>query len=290
MAGKKRVGIVLFQLGGPDSLDAVEPFLLDLFLDPDIITARPAAVPGCEVDFFASVRSGDRTYGANRPALAHRATLTDASASLGAALVAVHRSCRGGGHALLASHSPRKHLARFEIAGPLDEIRAAAALPALFLRHHSRSMKEWRRVRCRQVDCPMGADPSTPSNISTIILLTSTAWLKSSARILLASFPDSSRDSLDFQRPWPADEPGRKGRPYPRQIEETVRLTCEQGADNLPAWPRTHILCYQSRVGPAKWLQPPLTATIERLAHEGVKEMLVVPISSSPSTSKPCTK
>jgi ferrochelatase len=32
-------------------------------------------------------------------------------------------------------------------------------------------------------------------------------------------------------------------------------------------------------VGPAKWLQPPLTATIERLAHEGVKEMLVVPIS-----------
>jgi len=39
------------------------------------------------------------------------------------------------------------------------------------------------------------------------------------------------------------------------------------------------LLCYQSRVGPAKWLQPPLTGTIERLAHEGVKEMLVVPIS-----------
>jgi ferrochelatase len=37
VAGKKRVGIVLFQLGGPDSLEAVEPFLLNLFLDPDII-------------------------------------------------------------------------------------------------------------------------------------------------------------------------------------------------------------------------------------------------------------
>jgi ferrochelatase len=70
-----------------------------------------------------------------------------------------------------------------------------------------------------------------------------------------------------------------KGDPYPRQIEETVRLTCEQGAQRFPNWPRTHLLCYQSRVGPAKWLQPPLTATIERLAHEGVKEMLVVPIS-----------
>jgi ferrochelatase len=41
MAGKKRVGIVLFQLGGPDSLEAVEPFLLNLFLDPDIIPMGP---------------------------------------------------------------------------------------------------------------------------------------------------------------------------------------------------------------------------------------------------------
>jgi protoheme ferro-lyase len=39
---KKRVGIVLFQLGGPDSLDTVEPFLRNLFLDPDIIPLGPA--------------------------------------------------------------------------------------------------------------------------------------------------------------------------------------------------------------------------------------------------------
>ena len=32
-------------------------------------------------------------------------------------------------------------------------------------------------------------------------------------------------------------------------------------------------------MGPAKWLQPPLTGTIERLGHEGVREILVVPIS-----------
>src|SRR5580692_11537979 len=41
LAGKKRIGIVLFQLGGPDSLEAVEPFLLNLFLDPDIIPMGP---------------------------------------------------------------------------------------------------------------------------------------------------------------------------------------------------------------------------------------------------------
>src|SRR6516164_4278417 len=38
---KRRVGIVLFQLGGPDSLPAVQPFLQNLFLDPDIIPMGP---------------------------------------------------------------------------------------------------------------------------------------------------------------------------------------------------------------------------------------------------------
>src|ERR1700747_1456171 len=41
MAAKKKVGIVLFQLGGPDSLQSVQPFLLNLFLDPDIIPMGP---------------------------------------------------------------------------------------------------------------------------------------------------------------------------------------------------------------------------------------------------------
>src|SRR5512147_2337630 len=33
----RRTGVVLFQLGGPDSLEAIEPFLYNLFCDPDII-------------------------------------------------------------------------------------------------------------------------------------------------------------------------------------------------------------------------------------------------------------
>jgi protoporphyrin/coproporphyrin ferrochelatase len=34
---EKKIGVVLLNLGGPDSLDAVEPFLNNLFNDPDII-------------------------------------------------------------------------------------------------------------------------------------------------------------------------------------------------------------------------------------------------------------
>src|SRR5258708_26815729 len=37
MTEKKKISVVLFQLGGPDSSSAVEPFLYNLFCDPDII-------------------------------------------------------------------------------------------------------------------------------------------------------------------------------------------------------------------------------------------------------------
>jgi len=47
----------------------------------------------------------------------------------------------------------------------------------------------------------------------------------------------------------------------------------------LGDWPNAHVLCFQSRVGRQKWLEPSLTRTIERLAKEGVKRMLVIPIS-----------
>lgn len=97
---------------------------------------------------------------------------------------------------------------------------------------------------------------------------------------MLRQFADSSKIHLVFSAHGLPMSLVEKGDPYPEQIGATVRIVCELGAKEYPAaWPTTHLLCYQSRVGPSKWLQPPLTDTIERLGREGVKEMLVVPIS-----------
>ena len=65
-----------------------------------------------------------------------------------------------------------------------------------------------------------------------------------------------------------------KGDPYPQHIEATVQLVRQLGA-----WENPHVLCFQSKVGPQKWLQPSLTGTIARMASEGVRRMLVIPIS-----------
>src|SRR5258708_13940111 len=44
-------------------------------------------------------------------------------------------------------------------------------------------------------------------------------------------------------------------------------------------WPYRHRLCYQSKVGASKWLQPSLHRTIRDLASEKIREVCVVPIA-----------
>ena len=65
-----------------------------------------------------------------------------------------------------------------------------------------------------------------------------------------------------------------KGDPYQRQIEETVQLLMERGG-----WSNPHRLCYQSKVGASRWLQPSLHQTLRQLANEQVREMCVVPVA-----------
>jgi ferrochelatase len=65
-----------------------------------------------------------------------------------------------------------------------------------------------------------------------------------------------------------------KGDPYSRQIEETVCLLTERGG-----WRNTHRLCYQSKVGASRWLQPSLHQTLRRLSAEQVREVCVVPVA-----------
>ena len=65
-----------------------------------------------------------------------------------------------------------------------------------------------------------------------------------------------------------------KGDPYQRQIEETVRLLMERGG-----WSNRHRLCYQSKVGASKWLQPSLHRTLHDLAAEKSREVCIVPVA-----------
>jgi ferrochelatase len=276
VAEKKRVGIVLFQLGGPDSLEAVEPFLRNLFLDPDIIPMGPL---GFLRRPLAKLISSRRSI----PVAAKYAQIGRRS-PIG--LLTERQRVR-----LVAAVSPyvdpvavlamrywhpltAEAVEALRKAGPLDEIVLLPLYPHFSYATTLSSLKEWRRVSGQANGGPkertVGQFYNHPLYIQAVVRRIGS---------ILRQFPDSSRIHLVFSAHGLPMSLVEKGDPYPQQIETTVRLVCEAGLQQYPGWPRTHLLCYQSRVGPSKWLQPPLTGTIERLGHEGVKEMLVVPIS-----------
>jgi protoporphyrin/coproporphyrin ferrochelatase len=281
LAGKKRVGIVLFQLGGPDSLEAVEPFLLNLFLDPDIIPLGPFGLLRRPIAKLISSRRSIPVAG-KYGQIGRRSpieTLTErqrlrlveaVSPYLDPVAVVAMRYW----HPFTAEavDALRKNQ-------PLDEIVLLPLYPQYSYATSLSSLKEWRRVADRaKWGRPGGKPPERTINNFHDHPLYIQALVRRIGSVL-RQFPDSSRIHLVFSAHGLPMSLVEKGDPYPKQIEETVRLSCELGAKLYPGWPQTHLLCYQSRVGPAKWLQPPLTGTIERLAQEGVKEMLVVPIS-----------
>ncbi|MGC2804013.1 MAG: ferrochelatase, partial [Candidatus Acidiferrum sp.] len=148
MAAKKKVGIVLFQLGGPDSLEAVQPFLLNLFRDPDIIPMGPLGfLRGPLARLISSrrsipVRGKYAEIGGRSPigtlTERQRGVLVDAlSGEIDPVAVIAMRYW----HPLTseAVEALRK-------AGPLDEIVLLPLYPHFSYATTLSSLKEWRRV------------------------------------------------------------------------------------------------------------------------------------------------
>jgi ferrochelatase len=90
----------------------------------------------------------------------------------------------------------------------------------------------------------------------------------------LARFPVPSRAEIVFSAHSVPMSVIAKGDPYQRQIEGTVQLLMERGG-----WPNRHRLCYQSKVGASKWLQPSLHRTLHDLASEKAREVCIVPVA-----------
>jgi len=273
---KKRVGIVLFQLGGPDSLGAVEPFLCNLFLDPDIIPLGPVNfIRGPLARFIAKKRSVP--VAARYAQIGRRSPIGILTERQRVRLVkSLEPYIDPVAVTAMRYWKPLTEdaVAKIKQEQRLDELVLLPLYPHYSYATTLSSFKEWRRVYGEPID----ALPERTIEDFYDHPLYIQALVTNIGKIL-RQFPDSSRIHLVFSAHGLPLSLVEKGDPYPRHVEETVRLVCEQGATQFPNWPKIHLLCYQSKVGPAKWLEPPFVGTLERLGHEGVKEMLVVPIS-----------
>jgi protoporphyrin/coproporphyrin ferrochelatase len=275
MSGPNRVAVIMFQLGGPDSQAAVEPFLYNLFCDPDIIN-----FPGA---FLA------------RKALAKLISTTRSK------VVGQHYAEIGGGspirrltgqQARALQETLRPHLnARTIVAmrywhpdtaeavaalesEPYDELVLLPLYPHYSFATTRSSLREWDRQYLPKFKAKSGSKPPVklidhfydhPDYVAAVV---------ERINSVLQEVPDPENVYLVFSAHGLPMTLVEKGDPYPKHIEQTVQLVRQLGA-----WSNPHVLCYQSKVGPQKWLQPSLTGTIERLAKSGVKRMLVIPIA-----------
>ncbi|MGE5206560.1 MAG: ferrochelatase, partial [Chlamydiota bacterium] len=265
----RRVGVVLFQLGGPDTLEAIEPFLYNLFCDPDIIDFPFARVGrkalaklisttrARKVEHHYAVIGGGSPIRKHTEAQARALEERLAEAGIDVTCVVAMRYW----HPFTA-----EAIAKLEQAA-VEEIVLLPLYPQYSATTTGSSLNEWRR--CFQ-DSPVPVHCVRdfyrhPTYLEAVVEKVEEA---------LDRFPCPQEATLVFSAHSVPIAVVDKGDPYQKHIEETVELVMERGG-----FRNRHRLCYQSKVGASKWLQPSLRATLQELAREGVRQVCVVPIS-----------
>jgi protoporphyrin/coproporphyrin ferrochelatase len=265
---RRRVGIVLFQLGGPDTLEAIEPFLYNLFCDPDIIDfpfARIGRKPLAKLISSTRARKVQHHYstiGGGSPIRRHterqaRALETELrNQGIDARCFVAMRYW----HPFTSEAIEQLH------AAECDEVVLLPMYPQYSSTTTGSSLNEWRRLFTAGL--PVHCVETFYRNT---IYLDSVAEKINQA---LSRFPSPARPEIVFSAHSVPMSVIEKGDPYQRQIEETVQLLLQRGA-----WNNAHHLCYQSKVGASRWLQPSLRQTLRQLASAKVREVCVVPVA-----------
>jgi ferrochelatase len=264
-----RLGVVLFQLGGPDTLEAIEPFLYNLFCDPDIIDfpfARLARKPLAKLISSTRARTVRHHYSIIGGGSPIRRNTERQAQALAAELEA--RGFDANCFVAMRYWHPftAEAIAALERAD-CDEIVLLPLYPQYSTTTTGSSLNEWNR-RFRQNGAPVHVVTEFYRHLGYLDALVETIDRT------LDRFEVPSRPELIFSAHSVPMAVVERGDPYQKQIEETVMLVMERGG-----WSNHHRLCYQSKVGASRWLQPTLRGTLRQVAEQRIDEVCVVPVS-----------
>ena len=270
----EKIGVVLLNLGGPDSLNAVEPFLYNLFCDPDIIDFPGSFLFRKRLAKLISSRRAPMVRGQYEK-IGGKSPLKDYTLKQAALLEQkLNEKLPARVYVAMRYWNPSTDDALDAIEK--DGIKRVIMLP--LYPHFSKattasSMKEWdNRLKERhdrlQLDTTLVESYyDHPTYVDAFIERINEAFER---------FPAERRDDVHllFSAHGTPMKLVREGDPYSGHIKKTIEAIVRQGAIT-----HDHSLCYQSKVGPMKWLTPSTPDTIRELAAKGVKNMLVVPVA-----------
>jgi protoporphyrin/coproporphyrin ferrochelatase len=264
----RRVGVVLFQLGGPDTLAAIEPFLFNLFCDPDIIDfpfARIGRRPLAKLISTTRAHKVQHHYATIGGGSPIRRFTERQAAALEEELTRQGLEARCFVAMRYWHPFTREAIAQLQ-AAECDEIVLLPLYPQYSSTTTGSSLNEWQRHFRGELPVHNVAPfYRHPMYLDAVIEKIEEA---------LERFPVPERAEIVFSAHSVPLSVIAKGDPYQRHIEETVHLLVERGG-----WPNHYRLCYQSKVGASKWLQPSLHRALHDMAEENVKEVCIVPVA-----------
>jgi protoporphyrin/coproporphyrin ferrochelatase len=254
------------QMGGPDSLGAVEPFLLNLFSDRDIIRLGPRFLQPVLARWIARrraprVEAQYERIGGRSPIR----ELTEAQAR------ALEERLGDRFRCFTAMRYWRPSTFEAMAAVKREGISRIIALP-LYPHYSSATTGSSRNELQRVLNLAGGGFQV----FHVRDFFNHPDYIQSVAEGItegLARFPSREDVTILFSAHSLPVSFIEGGDPYLSQVEETVRLVMER----FPQY--SHRLAFQSKAGPVKWLEPSTAETITKIAGDGCRNLLVVPVS-----------
>lgn len=258
-----RTAIVLFNLGGPDSTEAIQPFLQNLFSDPAII-GLPNPLRGMLAKFISKRRAPKAAdiydeIGGKSPILEN----TQAQAQ------ALEAALSGHGHVKVFTtmrywHPRAVQVVKEVAAFAPDHILLLPLYPQFSTTTTGSSYAEWQRA-ARAIDL------NTPTSL-ICCYPTQEDFVKAHADLIHTYYKEAKgfgAPRVIFSAHGLPEKVIQKGDPYQAQVEATTQAVVRAlGIEGLD-----YVNSYQSRVGPMKWIGP---STEEELLRAGREELPVV--------------
>jgi ferrochelatase len=251
-----KIAIILFNLGGPDSLKAVKPFLRNLFSDPAIITL-PFWLRLPLARLIAARRTPKalgiyQQIGGSSPILGQ----TEAQARALEDVLGRGSADQWRGYVCMRYWHPMTDaVARSVQRFKPDRIVLLPLYPQYSTTTTGSSVKEWKdAANATTPTLVIDSYPTEPGFIAASVELVKQG---------LAQAGDGPRRVLFSAHGLP-EKIVKAGDPYQKQVEQSAAAIARQLGD--VDWS----VCYQSRVGPLKWIGPSTEAEIKRAGTDKV--------------------
>lgn len=261
-----RQAVVLFNLGGPDSPEAVEPFLCNLFSDPAIINL-PSFLRKPLARFISKKRAPKARVIYDQ--IGGKSPLLEETKAQAAALAA---KLTPGKERKIFTCMRYWHPMSDEVAEQIltydpDEIIFLPLYPQYSTTTTASSFADLKkkisgrlRAPIREICCYYDQEKFTAAHAEII------------GQMLDTERPENPR--LLFSAHGLPEKVIRAGDPYQWQVEQSVKKIFEQ----LARPELDYTVCYQSRVGPLKWIGPATEDEIARAAKDG-KDIVLIPVA-----------